>query len=216
MKIAEYGNNFLIEDQLENELLNDIKNFFDKHIDFLYEDTEGYSTTGDNAKQYWIDKKGDKYFNYKNKEYEDIERRFREGIHGRLKAASLLRSDDIQLRQGSAWTVVGEEGSYHTFHTHGDGLIDGVSVVLYLNVPDPDSKDYLNSICLVLHTDPASAFLHKACPNVYHVNPEVGKVLIFPFHIPHGTYPQTKGIRQTFNVDYCFEQQKSKSPFNYS
>ena len=212
MKIIEYGNNWLIEDQLKNELLNDIKKFFDNHLDFLYKDKEGYSTTGKNAEQYWIEKKGDKHFYYKNKEYEDIEKRFREGIYGRLKAASLLKTDDIQLRQGTAWTVIGEEGSYHKIHNHGDGLIDGVSVVLYLNVPDDDRS---NSIFLVLHTDPSSNFLNKACPSCYEVTPEIGKILIFPYHIPHGTYPQTKGIRQTFNIDYQFSM-KSKSSLNYS
>ena len=29
--------------------------------------------------------------------------------------------------------------------------------------------------------------------------------MIFPPHIPHGTYPQTKGIRQSFNLDYELE-----------
>ena len=213
MKIIEYGTNWLIEDQLKNELLNDIKKFFDNHLEYLHTDKEEYSTTGDNAEQYWINKKGKKRFYYKNKEYEDIERRFRKEIHGRLKAASLLKTDDIQLRQSTAWTVIGEEGSYHKIHTHGDGLIDGVSVVLYLNVPD--SKDASNSICLVLHTDPSSKFINKSCPSVHHIKPEVGKVLIFPHHIPHGTYPQTKGIRQTFNIDYQFSRE-SKSSLNYS
>jgi len=213
MNIIEYGDNWLIEDRLKNELLNDIKNFFDNHLDFLYKHKEGYSTTGKNAEQYWVKKKGDNDFYYKNKEYEDIERRFREGIYGRLKAASLLKTDDVQLRQGTAWTVIGEEGSFHKIHTHGDGFIDGVSVVLYLNVPD--SKDNSNSIFLVLHVDPSSKFLKKSCPSVYHIKPEVGKILIFPYHIPHGTYPQTKGIRQTFNIDYWFSAE-SESSLNYS
>ena len=212
MKIIEYGNNWLIEDQLDDELLNDIKNFFDKNLEYLYTDKEDYSTTGDNAEQYWIEKLGKKPFYFKNKEYEDIERKFREGIYGRLKAASLFKTDDIQLRQSTAWTVIGEEGSYHSIHTHGDGMMDGVSVVLYLNVPNFDKS---NSIFLVLHTDPSSKFLDKGCPSCYEVIPEVGKVLIFPYHIPHGTYPQTKGIRQTFNIDYQFSRE-SKSSLHYS
>ena len=117
MKIVEYGNNWLIEDQLDNELLNDIKNFFDKHLDFLYKNKEGFSTTGNNVEQYWIEKRGEKPFYYKNKEYEDIEQRFKEGIHGRLKVASFIKSDDIQLQQSTAWTIIGEEGSYHKIHT---------------------------------------------------------------------------------------------------
>ena len=215
MKIIEYGNNWLIEDKLDNELLNDIKNFFDKNLEFLYSDKEGYSTTGKNAEQYWIEKLGKKPFYYKNKEYEDIERRFRKGIHGRLKSASLLKSDDIQLRQSTAWTVIGKEGSYHTIHTHSDGIIGGVSVVLYLNVPESEDENKSNSIFLVLHTDPSSDFLRSSCDNIIHVKPEVGKVLIFPYNIPHGTYPQTKGIRQTFNVDYIFIESESSHSLNY-
>ena len=213
MKIIEYGNNWLIEDQFDNELLNDIKKFFDDNLEFLYADKEGYSTTGNNAEQYWIEKKGEKPFYYKNKEYEDIEQRFKKGIHGRLKSASFLKNDNIQLHQSTAWTVIGEEGSYHTIHTHGEGMVDGLSVVLYLNVPE--IKDVSNSVFLVLHADPSSHFINQGCPSVYHIEPEVGKVLIFPYNIPHGTYPQTKGTRQTFNIDYHFSRE-SKSSLNYS
>ena len=215
MKIIEYGNNWIIEDQLDNELLNDIKFFLDKNLEFLYDfsdDKENYSTTGDNAKQYWIKKRGKKSFHYKSKEYEDIERRYRKGIHGRLKAASILKTDDIELHQDTAWTVIGEEGSYHTIHRHSEGTMDGVSVVSYLNVPD--SKDFSNSIFLVLHADPSSPFVNQGVPSIHHIEPEVGKVLIFPWNIPHGTYPQTKGIRQTFNIDYRIGM-KSKSSLNY-
>ena len=213
MKIIEYGNNWFIEDQLDNELLNDIKCFFDKNLEFLYADKEDYSTQGENSEQYWIEKRGNKPFYYKNKEYENIERRFREGIYGRLKAASLLKTDDTQLQQSTAWTVIGEEGSYHNIHIHREGRMEGISAVLYLNIPD--SEDRSNSIFLVLHTDPSNKFFKQGCPSIYHIHPEVGKVLIFPFHIPHGTYPQTKGIRQTFNIDYNFLEE-SKSPLNYS
>lgn len=214
MKIVEYGTSWFIEDQLDDELLNDIKNFFNENLEFLYKDKEGYSTTGENAEQYWIQMKGEKHFHLKNKEYEDIERRFREGIYGRLKAASFIKTDDIQLCQSTAWTVIGEEGSYHTIHTHSDGITGGVSVVLYLNVPESEDEES-NSIFLVLHTDPSNYFIERGCPGVCHIKTEVGKVLIFPYHIPHGTYPQTKGIRQTFNIDYVFKT-KLKSSLNYS
>ena len=219
MNIIEYGNNWFIEDQLDNELLNDIKNFFDKNLEFLYADKEGYSTMGD-AEQYWIKKRGNKFFHYKNEEYEDIEKKFKKQIYGRLKAASFL-NNDTQLSQSTAWTIIGEEGSYHAIHTHNVSRMSGVSVVLYLNVPDikhlniSDSNHNPNSLYLVLHTDPSSDFINVACPGIHLIDPEVGKVLIFPFHIPHGTCPQTKGIRQTFNIDYEFSL-KSKSPLNYS
>ncbi len=213
MNVFEYGNNWLIEDQLDNELLKYIKNFFDKNLEFLYNDKKVYSTTGDNVEQYWIEKRGEKPVYYKNKEYEDIERRFRKEILGRLKAAHFAKDDNIQLHQSTAWTIIGEEGSYHKIHTHCNGLARGISVVLYLNVPE--IKDESNYLFLVLHTDPSSEFLRSSCDNIIHVKPEVGKVLIFPFNIPHGTYPQTKGIRQTFNVDYIFIESESSHSLNY-
>ena len=212
MDVIEYGNNWFIEDQLDDELLNDIKYFLDKNLDCLCCDKKGYSTTGDNAEQYWIEKKGKKPFYYNNKDYECLEQRFRKQIHGRLKAASFIKTDDVQLQQVTAWTVIGKEGSYHTIHDHADGRKEGISVVLYLNVPD--SEDVSNSIFLVLHTDPSDHFIERGCPSIHHIKPEVGKVLIFPYNIPHGTYPQTEGIRQTFNIDYIFSM-KSKSSLNY-
>ena len=215
MNIIEYGNSWVIEDQLNTELVNDIKNFLDNHLEFLYKDKKGYSTMGDNARQYWIEKKIEKSFNYKNQEYENIEQRFRKKVYGRLKAASLLNNDNIELHQNAAWTVIGEKDSYHTVHTHSDDRMDGIVTVLYLNVPKSEHEDKSNSIFLVLHTDPSRYFISQGCSSVHHIKPEVGKLLIFPDHIPHGTYPQTKGIRQTFNVDYTFFM-KPKSLLNYS
>ena len=146
MNILEYGNSWLIEDQLSVELLNEIKDFFYNHLEFLYKDKEGYSTIGNNVEQYWIEKKGKKQFHYKNQEYENIEQKFRKEIHERLKAASLLRNEKIELEQNGSWSVIGEEDSYHKIHTHSDARMDGISTVLYLNVPESKSDDQSNSI----------------------------------------------------------------------
>ena len=54
MNIIEYGSNWIIQDKLDDKLINEIKDFFDSHIDFLYKDKEGYSTTGNNSEQYWL------------------------------------------------------------------------------------------------------------------------------------------------------------------
>lgn len=216
MNIIEYGTSWLIEDQLNTELLNEIKDFFKNHLEFLYKDKEGYSTTGNNAEQYWIEKRGEKHLYYSNQEYQNIEKKFRKEIHGRLKKASLLRTEEIELKQNTAWTVVGEEGSYHTVHTHSDSRMNGIVNVLYLNVPDSESAGESNSIFLVLHADPSGHFINQSCSSVFHINPKVGKLLIFPNHIPHGTYPQSKGIRQTFNIDYHFTHKKQNNNLNYA
>ena len=140
----------------------------------------------------------------------------RDGLHREIVALP-DDIDDIQLVQSTAWTVVGEEGSYHTIHNHivkGRGGMGGISTVLYLNIPESVHKNKSNSIFLVLHADPSSHYINHPCPSLFNIEPEVGTLLIFPPHIPHGTYPQTKGIRQTFNIDYNFSM-KSKSSLNY-
>ena len=214
MNILEYGTSWIIEDKLNSELLNKIEDFFDNHLEFLYKDKKGYSATGNNAEQYWVKKKGKTQFNYENQEYKNIEKKFRKEIHGRLKEASLLRNEQIEIEQSNAWSVIGEEGSYHIVHNHSDGILNGVAVVLYLNMPEKVEKS-ANSIFLILHTNPSNPYISNPVPGVCHIYPEVGTLLIFPNHILHGTYPQTKGIRQTFNVDYIFTG-KFKSTLDYS
>lgn len=222
MGIIEYGTSWLLEDQLNIELLNEIKNFIENNLEFLHKDKTGYSTKGNNAEQYWIKKGGKNEFQYSNQEYENIKQKFRKKVYERLEKASILRKEEIELGENSVWTVIGEEGSYHTTHTHSNyitGGMGGITTVLYLNVPKSDSDDKSNSIFLVLHTDPPSNFIISPCPHIIHIKPKIGKLLIFPNHIPHGTYPQTKGIRQTFNVDYHFniksKSNSKKHNFNY-
>ena len=75
MNIIETGTSLVIEDKLNLELLNEIKEFLNNHLKFLYKDKENYSTTGDNAEQYWIEKEGDPPFFHKNSEYDAIEKK---------------------------------------------------------------------------------------------------------------------------------------------
>ena len=198
MKILEHGDNWIIEDQLDNELVDQIRNFVDKNCEGWHESIEGYSSTG-NVKQYWIayDRTYDK------KEYNDIEEKLRQNILGRLKKSSFLR-DNVSIEFRSAGTVIGQEGAYHKLHNHGDGAWDGLSTVLYLNMPETDDCDYVNDIHLVLHTDPKSKYISSYCPSIHSITPKVGTLLMFPPNIPHTTFPQSKGIRQTFNVNYDY------------
>ena len=220
MNIIEYGSNWIIQDKLDDKLINEIKDFFGSHIDFLYKDKEGYSTTGNNSEQYWLKREyGKTPFNYKNQECEEIKQKFKEQVYGRLEAASLLK-DDVCIEENASWTVIGEEGSYHTVHTHGKMSGHAVSCVLYLNVPEvSESEDafHLNNIFLILHTNQLSSpFVRNSCESVQHVKPKVGTLLIFPTNVPHGTYPQTKGIRQTFNVDYQFLHKNKTKNISYN
>ena len=98
----------------------------------------------------------------------------------------------------SAWTVTGEEGSYHTLHEHGYGKI---STVTYLKVPPPNPPSMDGGIYLVMHAD---GFNEVSGPNmrVLPIYPEEGMMLIFPSWILHGVYPQGPGTRQTISFDF--------------
>lgn len=215
MEVTRCGTSWFIEDFIDSNLLNSIEYFLENNLDSFYKYKEGYSTTGNNAEQYWIKNAtiNNNIF-YLNDEYKKIENEFKNQVLRRLKKASLLRDNDIDLEHHASWTVVGEEGSYHTVHDHGRN-INGVSTVLYVNVPDrlKNEKKHDNCLFLILHSNPLNIFIEDSAPGIFHVKPEKGKLLIFPFYIPHGTYPQTKGIRQTFNVEYLFK--KSEIIVNY-
>jgi len=87
----------------------------------------------------------------------------------------------------NAWTVYGQEGTYHTAHRH--AKIDKfICTVLFLDttgVSTPNGDFYA-----VLNND------------VYQYSPRKGDILIFSSDVCHGTYPQVKGLRHTLNMDF--------------
>jgi hypothetical protein len=93
----------------------------------------------------------------------------------------------VETAPVSAWTVLGEEGGYHTCHKHNDN--DDISTVLYLAVPE-ETNDKQGAIYFF-----AENYL------TVHI-PKPGELLIFPVTMHHGTYPQGKGLRQTLNIDF--------------
>jgi hypothetical protein len=57
MKIYENGKNWLIEDQLNSDLMKKINDLLDNNLNDLLKIKNGYSTRGENAQQYWLIKK---------------------------------------------------------------------------------------------------------------------------------------------------------------
>ena len=118
----------------------------------------------------------------------------------------LMPHNWIKLHACSAWTVLGDEGSYHTIHDHGPM---NVCSVLYLEVPEPQEvenehdlwKDKSGQIYFVMH---GSSYNNLGVPNfrVFHVSPKKGMLVIFPSWMLHGVYPQGPGLRQTLNIDF--------------
>jgi len=214
MLFYENGKNWIIEDQLNPALVSEISNILEKNHNQLFKDKKGYSTTGKNAEQYWLINTRRKLQINDNKFYEFVEE-YQNQILSRVKRSGLLNKkseDSISLEYKDSWTVISEEHSYHTIHHH-NGHNYGVSTVLYINVPDTNIEDEPdNNIFFAMNCDQKLEFYVNQLPYIT-INPEVGKLLIFPDWIPHGTYPQTKGIRQTFNIDfeYVIKKEKLKS-----
>ena len=202
MRVHENKNCWVIEDYLDSSLVEEIKTTIQENLDNLYNDTEGYSTTGKNVKQYWLRTEN---LRIDDSRFYKFEEKYKNNILNRIKAADLFDNEvekNITLSDGSVWSVIGEENSYHTIHFHGRRDYNVISTIVYLEVPETNIEgEPGNNIVLVLGAEPRNPYYCNYSP-IVEINPEVGKLLIFPAWVLHGTYPQTKGIRQTFNADY--------------
>ena len=93
-----------------------------------------------------------------------------------------------------AWTVYGEEYGYHILHKHNEENEGDICTVTYLSVPE-STFDFFGDIFFVLRDLDNKLKVER-------MSPEIGDMFIFPCHLLHGTTPQSKGIRQTLNLDY--------------
>ena len=103
---------------------------------------------------------------------------------------------DILLACIGAWTVKGQEYSYHTLHSHqkkGADVSKRISTVTYLRMPE---KRWAG--------DGAFYFVENKDDTLttYHIDPEIGTFIIMPSNLLHGAYPQPAGTRQTLNLDF--------------
>lgn len=208
MLFYQNGSGWLIEHRLNLNFVEKIKQDINQNLNIsLKSQSTGYSTVGD-SDQYWLSSQ-DENKEFVSKSFFNFATRYKNEILGRLKACKILESHDvhnqennIDLEYFNGWTVVGRENSYHKIHKHNLGRFDGISTVLYLNVPETNNENLPeNNIYLVTNLNQKNPF-YLQNNDVTHINPEVGKLLIFPDWVLHGTYPQTKGIRQTLNIDY--------------
>lgn len=94
----------------------------------------------------------------------------------------------------AAWTVIGKENSYHTVHRHNDGNLNHIATVLYLKVPEGNMHQSGDFYYLVNDNDN-----NISCGTI---TPKKGTLIIMPIDLLHGSYPQSKGIRQTLNMDF--------------
>jgi len=212
MRIYENGKNWIIEDQLNPALVSEISNILEKNHNKLPKNKKSFSTKGKNAEQYWLIDIG-KNFQINDNEFYEFVEKYQNQILSRVKKSNLLDEkiqDTISLEYRDSWTVIAEEHSYHAVHHH-HGYGNSISTALYINVPCTNiENEFENNIFFIMNSDPKTKFYTNQPPYIT-INPEVGKLLIFPDWILHGTYPQTKGIRQTFNIDFEYVSKKEKS-----
>lgn len=147
--------------------------------------TLGKSTTGVNSKQFNL-------FEYKTNLSKVIDC-INPIVENHLKLNGLLKSEN-SLKITSMWTVLGNEGCFHTIHNHNKRNINHISTVTYLEI----SKNNI--------FQPGSFFSILKGPEentVFEHHPNKGDILIFPVWVLHGTYPQGRGLRQTLNIDFA-------------
>jgi len=148
--------------------------------DAILKDPEYLSTRGFNSKQYNL--------TYKKESFLDIQ----QAVVDEIKKTLNLFDSSFEL--GNAWTVYGQENSYHAVHRHFDQP-NHISTVLYLDVPPSPTLQQPGYFYFFMHDNDGEIIDHI-------IEPQIGDLIIMPSHILHGAYPQSKGLRQTLNMDF--------------
>lgn len=105
---------------------------------------------------------------------------------------------NFNLNLISAWSVKGQEHGYHTLHKH-DYLEKKLHIasVVYLSTPkmpkEEITRETNNFYCLLNNGGNLSYYTYR---------PVDGDIMVFPVWLWHGAYPQSKGLRQTLNIDF--------------
>ena len=196
-QIFREGSNWIIISHLGEDKIKNIQSV----VDNVYEvDWSCYtSCTGENSRQhYLLNPKWMPDQNHRSpKDWSNIQQQFEDIVQKELVHHCMMPQDWKKLHACSAWTAIGEEGSYHTIHDHGPSNICSVT---YLKVPEKQEAPS-GQIYFVMHGQ-AYNTISPPKMQVFHIQPQVGMIIIFPSWMLHGVYPQGKGIRQTLNIDF--------------
>ena len=163
--------------------ISNYKNYFNTIVNNVPEvDLQSKSTRGINSKQFDLKEQQKEFSN----------------LIDVVKNEILKISDNLKLDLVSAWTVIGDENSYHLAHRHNDP-INHISTVLYLSVPEKNTFHQSGSFFY---------FKRDENNNIEYnfIEPKEGSLIIMPVHLWHGTYPQAPGKRQTLNMDFEYRK----------
>ena len=194
--IVNQGLNWIITDHIAD--LTPIKNVVDRVED---QDWSKYTTAkGPKSRQHYLINPSWMPAEVHNEPegWDELKTWYETTIQRQLVHHGIMPGHWNKLTANRAWTVIGEEGSYHTLHDHGP---NAVCTITYLDVPENQNpEDRAGQVYFVLQSDP----YHPLTPvkhKVVHITPKAGMLVIFPSWILHGVYPQGPGIRQTLSVD---------------
>ena len=198
VNLYENRSNWIVECDLDDEFVDELQEFLEKNINSFRkeEDLSKLSTTGKGSEQYFVkDHAGDQ------KTYQKITKELDNKILNLLKKTELLK-DDMYVTPKNSWTIIGKENGYHTIHCHTEGSVFGISCVIYTRVEYEEVVEREGDIYFVMNADCSSSHTFHTKKQCEIFTPTKNKMLLFPGWLLHGTYPQPKGIRQTFNYEF--------------
>ena len=172
-------NDWILHTKIEKNSIKRIKN----EIDNLSENCislDERSTRGLNSTQYILTHKKDKL-------------KISQSLI--IKKVKECIEENVELNIENAWTVLGQENSYHLVHKHHNKKKQ-ISVVVYLSIPKKNNLHQSGAFYCFLKKNEQINYLA--------IQPELGSIFIFPSNVLHGAYPQSKGLRQTLNFDFSF------------
>ena len=170
----------------ENVQIDTYKDTIDELVKTIFpEDLTYKSTKGEKSKQYNLIN----FYNVDEK-FTSLVNKIKESVLLCLQKNNLHHIKNLSVV--SCWTVYGEENGYHTIHRHNGYNVQHFSTVTYLKTPVTQNKNSGN-------------FFYFANDDVHEIIPIDGVMIIMPIWMLHGTYPQSKGLRQTLSVDFSFE-----------
>ena len=189
--MLEFKKDWLLIDRVD---ISEINSAIDKIIkDYDVELVKEVSTHGENSKQFRLTK----YL-----QNHAVSKIVKDKI-------SILLNNKFNCKTNlnlvSAWTVKGQEHGYHVLHKHDYSIRSHIyedktmhiASVIYLNMPKPkkesSTRETNNFYCVLNRNGETGYYTYK---------PVVGDIIVFPIWLWHGAYPQSKGLRQTLNMDF--------------
>ena len=108
----------------------------------------------------------------------------------------LGRPRDRKIRFSGSWSVLLRGGGYHANHVHPQGWI---SSALYIHLPEPGADDLTTAGWLTLGEPQAELGIELDASR--EIEPKVGRLVLFPSYMWHGTRPFAQGERLTVAFD---------------